>query len=79
MKVTTKVAQVILAAAAALALAGCPAAHGSYPTRACMVDSDCYVGERCDNATTCVAASTPDDLSASDSPQDQGPTTGDDQ
>ncbi len=74
-----KVTKFILAAAAALALAGCPAAHGSYPTRACMVDSDCYVGERCDNATSCVSTSTPQDLSASDSPQDQGPTTGDDQ
>jgi hypothetical protein len=74
-----KVTQIILAAAAALALAGCPAAHGSYPTRACMTDSDCYVGERCESGTTCVAASTPDDQSASDSPQDQGPTTGDDQ
>jgi hypothetical protein len=32
---------------AALALAGCPAAHSDYPTRSCKVQSDCYEGETC--------------------------------
>jgi hypothetical protein len=71
-------AKLLLTTAAALALAGCPAAHGSYPTRACNTDSDCYIGERCNNATSCVAADAVD-LSASDTTQDLAPTTGDDQ
>ena len=41
------------ALAAAAALTGCPAAHNDYPGTACMIDSDCYVGEICAN-TVCV-------------------------
>ena len=67
--------RILLAAAAAATLAGCPAAHGSYPTRACMLDSDCYENEHCENATSCVADTAATDLSIVDS----GPTTGDDQ
>ncbi|HEX4457708.1 MAG TPA: hypothetical protein VIA18_07040 [Polyangia bacterium] len=72
--------QLILAAAAAVTHAGCPAAHGSYPTNACMTDRDCYQGERCQSATICVATSTTTvDMSVEDTSQDLGPTTGDDQ
>lgn len=35
------------------ALAGCPAAHSDYPGTACTKDSDCYVGEICQN-TVCM-------------------------
>ena len=74
------VGKVLFAAAAALALAGCPAAHGSYPTRACMTNSDCYENEHCENATTCVADTmAASDLSVDNASLDQGPTTGDDQ
>ena len=70
--------KVLLAAAAAATLAGCPAAHGSYPTRACMTNSDCYENETCDSASsTCIANTMATvDLSIV---VDQGPTTGDDQ
>jgi hypothetical protein len=40
---------------AAAALAGCPAAHGDYPTTACSGPSDCFVGEAC-VAGSCVPA-----------------------
>jgi hypothetical protein len=42
--------------AAALLLSACPAAHDDYPTTACKLDSDCYVGESCDTkAGLCIA------------------------
>jgi hypothetical protein len=31
----------------ALALAGCPASHGGYPTRDCKAAADCFAGEAC--------------------------------
>jgi hypothetical protein len=41
---------------AALALAGCPAAHGDYPSQSCMTNDDCFKGERCLNSSICVPA-----------------------
>jgi hypothetical protein len=35
--------------AATVSLAGCPATHGEYPTLACKIDKDCYLGEVCTN------------------------------
>lgn len=48
------VALVTLAGAAA----GCPAAHNDYPSASCKTDSDCYKGEKCMNASICVAVGT---------------------
>ena len=73
------IGKLLLATAAALALAGCPAAHGDYPTRACMIDSDCYEHEHCNTVTTTCVADTMTAVDQSAAPQDQGPTTGDDQ
>ncbi len=42
------------ALAIALAGAGCPAAHGGYPDKTCMIDSDCYQGEVCGSSMMCV-------------------------
>ena len=50
-RIALLVAGVLVAAGAALT--GCPAAHNSYPGTSCMVDSDCYVGERC-SSSVCV-------------------------
>jgi hypothetical protein len=56
--------QVILAvavgSAAAVGLSGCPAAHDAFPSRACATDKDCYVGEKCMNASMCVTDTSPD-------------------
>jgi hypothetical protein len=41
------VGRVLAALSAAAALAGCPAAHGDYPSTACSAPSDCFVGEAC--------------------------------
>ena len=48
----TRLGLVILAA---LALAGCPAAHSDFPSQSCKTDSDCYLGEHCLNNSICVA------------------------
>jgi hypothetical protein len=50
---TARLGLVVLAA---LALAGCPAAHDDYPTQSCKTNDDCYEGERCLNNSICVAA-----------------------
>jgi hypothetical protein len=47
------VAAVVTAIGAAM-LSGCPAAHSDYPSAACKVDSDCYVGEQCMDNSICV-------------------------
>ncbi len=38
----------LLGGAASL-MPGCPAAHDEYPGLACKQDSDCYLGETCQN------------------------------
>jgi hypothetical protein len=49
--VTRRLARSALGWAAACALlgagAGCPAAHGGYPTAACSAPADCFEGEAC--------------------------------
>ncbi len=54
----------ILLAMVTLALAGCPATHGEYPTVACKIDKDCYLGEVCMN-DICRPV-TPPDMSMAD-------------
>lgn len=52
--------RLILAALAASALAGCPAAHDGYPSKSCTTNSDCFEGEICDSASNqCVNSSAP--------------------
>ncbi|HEY7957037.1 MAG: hypothetical protein ACHQ17_09040 [Polyangia bacterium] len=41
------IAALLAAGSALLTVAGCPAAHDSYPTTACKTDKDCYLGEIC--------------------------------
>jgi hypothetical protein len=52
----------VLAAAvvAGATLAGCPGAHDPFPGTACTKDTDCYIGEKCMNATVCVPTASTD-------------------
>jgi hypothetical protein len=59
---------------AALALAGCPAAHSDYPSQSCKSDNDCYLGEHCKDNSICVPNGL--DLSATQSTTDMSRNDG---
>ena len=48
------------AAVTAVVFAGCPGAHDGWPTTACVVDSDCYIGEKCMSSSVCVPSGSTD-------------------
>jgi putative VirB-like lipoprotein len=70
--------RLLVAALSALALTGCPGAHSAYPSRNCKLDTDCYVGEVCMAASTCVATSAAADLAVPSTEDLAEPPTGGD-